>query len=199
MKKRLIHLSKSEKTKKMILEKAAELFSQKGYSAVTMKDVCEATGLSRGGLYRHFGSTGEMLGLIIIEEQRNADIKLRKCLDEGRSALQILDALIEAHTSFLLSPRSALELAANQYALLDPVGKIINKERAFSTVKRTAQIIRFGQEKGVFIDGDPVSIAWYIVFFLSGIHTQKPLFELEDDFICTQINYIRDFLLKKKE
>ena len=195
MKKRLIHLSKSEKTKKMILEKAAELFSQKGYSAVTMKDVCEQP--AKQAIYRHFGSTGEMLGLIIIEEQRNADNKLRNCLDEGKSALQILDALIEAHTSFLLSPQSALELAANQYALLDPVGKIINKERAFSTVKRTAQVIRIGQEKGVFIDGDPVSIAWHIVFFLSGIHTQKPLFELEDDFICTQINYIRDFLLKK--
>ncbi len=192
-------MSKSENTKRMILEKASELFTQKGYSAVTMKDVCDATGLSRGGLYRHFGSTGEMLTLILREEQQNADDKLRMCLTEGKSALQILDALIEAHTTFLLSPKSALELAANQYALLDATGKEINMERAWSTVKRTAQVVRLGQEEGVFIDGDPQSIAWHIVFFLSGIHTQKPLFGLEDDFVRTQINYIRGFLLKEKE
>ena len=88
----------------MILEKATELFVKKGYSAVTMKDVCDATGLSRGGLYRHFGSTGEMLSLIIREEQQNADNKLRKCVAEGKPAMQILDALIEAHTMSLLSP-----------------------------------------------------------------------------------------------
>lgn len=188
---------KNEKTKSMILEKATELFTKKGYSAVTMKDVCDATGLSRGGLYRHFGSTGEMLTLIIQEEQQDADNKLRNCLAEGKPALQILDALIEAHTMFLLSPKSALELAANQYALLDAKGKTINMERAWSTVKRTAQVVRLGQEEGAFIDGDPESIAWHIVFFLSGIYTQKPLFELEDDFIRTQLSYIRDFLLKK--
>ncbi len=190
-------MTKSEKTKRMILEKATEQFTKKGYSAVTMKDVCDATGLSRGGLYRHFGSTGEMLTLILREEQQNADNKLRKCITEGKPALQILDDLIEAHTMFLLSPKSALELAANQFALLDRTGKIVNMERAWSTVKRTAQVVRLGQEEGVFIDGDPESLAWHIVFFLSGIHTQKPLFELEDDFICTQINYIRDFLLKE--
>lgn len=192
-------MSKSEKTKSMILEKATELFTQKGYSAVTMKDVCEATGISRGGLYRHFGSTGEMLALIIREEQQNADNELRKCLAEGKSALQILDALIETHTRFLLSSKSALELAANQYALLDANGRRVNAERAWSTVKRTAQVVRLGQEDGVFIDGDPESIAWYIVFFLGGIRTQKPLFGLEADFICTQTNYIRDFLLKGKK
>jgi len=149
----------------MILEKAVELFMQKGYSAVTMKDVCEATGLSRGGLYRHFGSTGEMLTLIIRQEQQNADDELRKCLAEGKSALQILDALIETHIKFLLSPQSSLELAINQYALLDETGKRVNKERAWSTVKRTAQVVRLGQKEGLFIDGDPVSIAWYIIFF----------------------------------
>lgn len=191
-------MSKSENTKRMILDKATELFTKKGYSAVTMKDVCDASGLSRGGLYRHFGSTGEMLSIIIREEQQDADNQLRMCLIEGKRAVQILDALIEAHTMFLLSPKSALELAANQYALLDTTGKIINMERAWSTVKRTAQVVRLGQEEGVFIDGDPESIAWHIVFFLSGIHTQKPLFELKDDFICTQISYIRDFLLKEK-
>ena len=41
-------LTKGERTRERILENAADLFAEKGYTAVTMKDVCEATGLSRG-------------------------------------------------------------------------------------------------------------------------------------------------------
>lgn len=48
---------KGEKTKQDIREKAYQLFAEKGFKAVTMKDICELTGLSRGGLYRHYEST----------------------------------------------------------------------------------------------------------------------------------------------
>ena len=168
-------LSKSDRTKKMILEKATELFIKKGYSAVTMKDVCEATGLSRGGLYRHFSSTGEMIICLIRAEQQNADNEFKKALAEGKSALQMLDLFIDTHNRFLLSPKSGLELAANQFALLDEKGKQINAERAWSTVKRTSYLVRLGQEEGVFIDGDPESIAWHIVLFLVGLRTKTAL------------------------
>lgn len=188
--------TKSEKTKRMILEKVTELFIQKGYSAVTMKDVCEATGLSRGGLYRHFSSTGEMLARLIRDEQREADKEFKNAVAEGKSALQILDIFIDKHNSFLLSPKSSLELAANQFALLDGEGRKVNEERVWSTVKRTAKIIRIGQEEGVFIDSDPESIAWHVVLFIGGIRTMMAFKGAETDFIYTQTNYIRDFLLK---
>lgn len=43
---------KGELTKQDIREKAYQLFAQKGFKEVTMKDICELTGLSRGGLCR---------------------------------------------------------------------------------------------------------------------------------------------------
>lgn len=46
--------NKGEETKKMIKEKACSLFARKGFKNVTMKDICIETGLSRGGLYRHY-------------------------------------------------------------------------------------------------------------------------------------------------
>ena len=46
-----------EKTKQLIREKACYLFSQKGFKNVTMKDIFLETGLSRGGVYRHYDST----------------------------------------------------------------------------------------------------------------------------------------------
>lgn len=187
---------KGDNTKNLILEKATELFIQKGYSAVTMKNVCEATGLSRGGLYRHFKSTGEMLACLLLDEQQRADEEFGAAIAEGKSASQLLDAYIQKHDRFLLSPISALEAAANQYALLDENGIKINTSRVWSTVKRLTYIIRLGQEEGIFIDGDPESIAWHIAYFICGIRTTTVLGDPGADFIHTQTNYIRRFLLR---
>ena len=57
--------NKGEETKKLIREKACSLFARKGFKNVTMKDICVATGLSRGGLYRHYDSTQQVFSEII--------------------------------------------------------------------------------------------------------------------------------------
>lgn len=51
-------MSKSEKTRQFIIEKAATLFNRKGYSGTSMSDIMEATGLSKGGIYGNFKREG---------------------------------------------------------------------------------------------------------------------------------------------
>ena len=46
-------MTKGEQTKHRIAMTAKGLFGEKGYLGVTMKDICQQTGLSRGGLYAH--------------------------------------------------------------------------------------------------------------------------------------------------
>ena len=53
--------TKGENTKRFICNTAEQLFSKKGYTGVSMQMICDATGLSKGGLYRHFGSKEEIL------------------------------------------------------------------------------------------------------------------------------------------
>jgi len=43
-------------TKDLILKKAFLLFTQKGYKAVTLKEIVEKTGLSKGAFYHYFAS-----------------------------------------------------------------------------------------------------------------------------------------------
>ena len=52
-------MSKAEKTRKFIIEKAAELFNQKGYAGTSMSDIMEATGLTKGGIYGNFKRNGK--------------------------------------------------------------------------------------------------------------------------------------------
>ncbi len=53
-------MSKGELTRERIVAQAAPIFNQRGYAGCSMQDVMDATGLEKGGLYRHFQSKEEL-------------------------------------------------------------------------------------------------------------------------------------------
>jgi TetR/AcrR family transcriptional repressor of nem operon len=53
---------KGEQTRQEIIRKAAPIFNQKGYSGAALSDLMRATGLEKGGIYRHFESKQELAG-----------------------------------------------------------------------------------------------------------------------------------------
>jgi TetR/AcrR family transcriptional repressor of nem operon len=55
-------LRKGEQTRREIIRKAAPIFNQKGYDGAALSDLMKATGLEKGGIYRHFGSKQELAG-----------------------------------------------------------------------------------------------------------------------------------------
>lgn len=52
--------------KSEIIQIAAKLFKEKGYSAVTMRDIAKAVGIKAASLYNHINSKQEILKSIII-------------------------------------------------------------------------------------------------------------------------------------
>ena len=55
---------KRQKKMEMICWKAARVFSEKGFSSSSLKDVSRAAGLSKGGIYHYFSSKEELLFVI---------------------------------------------------------------------------------------------------------------------------------------
>jgi AcrR family transcriptional regulator len=53
-------MNKGEITRQMIIEKSAPIFNRRGYEGCSMQDIMDATGLEKGGLYRHFASKEEL-------------------------------------------------------------------------------------------------------------------------------------------
>src|ERR1700692_110234 len=51
---------KGEATRQDIIRKAAPIFNRKGYSGAALSDLMRATGLEKGGIYRHFESKQEL-------------------------------------------------------------------------------------------------------------------------------------------
>lgn len=55
-----IAMRKGEITRQKIVALAAPLFNQRGFAGCSMQDVMDATGLEKGGLYRHFATKEEL-------------------------------------------------------------------------------------------------------------------------------------------
>jgi TetR/AcrR family transcriptional repressor of nem operon len=53
-------MTKGEQTRKKIVQAAAPIFNQHGYEGSSLNDLMEATGLKKGGIYRHFSSKEEL-------------------------------------------------------------------------------------------------------------------------------------------
>lgn len=62
-------------TKSIILDKSLELFANRNYDAVSMNELCEATGLTKGAIYHYFKSKTEVYTASI-------DYYVEKILDE---------------------------------------------------------------------------------------------------------------------
>lgn len=74
----------ADERKKQIRQAAMKVFLDKGFRNTVMNDIMEATGLSRGGLYHHYGSTYEILYDIMVEGDLNRrDIIQKSIYDEG--------------------------------------------------------------------------------------------------------------------
>jgi TetR/AcrR family transcriptional repressor of nem operon len=87
-------MSKGDETRQRIIEEAAAMFNQYGYEGASLARLMEATGLQKGGIYRHFTSKEE-LAAEAFDYAWNAARELRiKDLDESAGAIAQLKQLV---------------------------------------------------------------------------------------------------------
>ena len=99
---------KGDGTRKLIRERAAGLFAQRGFKNVTMNDICQVTGLSRGGLYRHYDSTKQIFSEIVDELMQAQDNELSEKMKAEFPATQILDEILERYRREMMDGEASL-------------------------------------------------------------------------------------------
>ena len=93
-------LTKSEITTKYIIETVAPIFNQKGYSATSMADITEATGLTKGAIYGNFENKKT---LAIAAFQKNVNdllIKIAKHQEQSKSPLRKLYLITDFYRNY---------------------------------------------------------------------------------------------------
>lgn len=74
-------MSKGDETRQRIIAQAAPIFNQRGYEGCSIQAIMEATGLEKGGIYRHFESKEELAAEAFDYAWTFASTKRRQNLD----------------------------------------------------------------------------------------------------------------------
>ncbi len=90
---------KPETRREEIIKTAAKLFKEKGYSAVTMRDLATAMGMKAASLYNHINSKQEILKEIIISLAEDFTSGMREIKESELSSIEKLKAIVKLHIS----------------------------------------------------------------------------------------------------
>ncbi len=95
--------------KEEIIDVASQLFKEKGYSAVSVRDIALATGMKAASLYNHIESKQEILSILILELARNFTSGMAGVLKTDISPLQKIKKIIEMHIDITVNNSQALD------------------------------------------------------------------------------------------
>jgi len=183
--------AKGDNTRQEILETARRLFAERGYKDVTMSLLCQETGLSRGGLYRHFESVEQVFLAVTEGLSQDQGAEIRTQMEKGLPGPVILRGLLERYRQEMASQESSLSLAICEYYSSHP-----GIERAYASSKSAwVELIRYGQERGEFLPVDREALFDLLVFAYQGIRLYSRLMTLDSATPGRIIGQIQGLLL----
>lgn len=181
----------AEKKKNYILQQAAKVFGKKGYKNVTMKDIIDECGISRGGIYIYFQNTQEIFSEILkLQAQDHLTIPFPSD-ENGCSALDILQNFLDSQKEELLSPSHSLAVATYEYysTLRDKDSTLQLQEEFNNSVSALAALLQAGVDSGNF-STTPLTAAQHIVLYLEGLRLAGIVLPLDEHFIDQQFSYL---------
>ncbi|MBS1676225.1 MAG: TetR family transcriptional regulator [Actinobacteria bacterium] len=134
-----------------ILERAAQLFSERGYAATSLQEIAAELGISRSSLYHYFSNKEEMLIRLVSDLVLSSEVALKQMRAGGkgdatvrlRGAVEaLLGPIIEAPNRFRL-------LLTVEAELPTPIARRWRETRR-KIVAEVSEVIRDGVRSGRF-------------------------------------------------
>lgn len=191
---------RGDRTRQDIRDRAYRLFAEKGFKEVTMKDICERTGLSRGGLYRHYEST-EQIFLEIVDafsDQQKNEVFTR--MEKQVPAVVILEELLSKYEREMNDSENSFSLAICEYYSDPAISKEDNAvKRQYEISKATwTALINYGIGTKEFKRVNPESVFHILVFAYQGVRMYSRLMKIDQDIPDQIITEIKELLLREE-
>lgn len=189
---------KGEKTKKRICMAAYKLFAEKGYKDVTMKDICEQTGLSRGGLYRHYTGTEQIFLEIVTALMDNQENEFKEKIGKHIPAAKILEDVLSRYEGEMIDSSHSLSLAIYEFF---SNGSISESENSISRQYQKSrdmwvELIEYGIKTEEFKETDPEAVFDLIVFSYQGVRMYSKLIPIDEKIPKRIVETVKHLLLR---
>lgn len=193
---------KSVRKKQFILKKAREVFAEKGYKDVTMKDIVDVCQISRGGLYLYFDSTKEIF-LEVLNMKESADNGeedvFTKAISENATSSDILALFLQEQKKELCAQAESLTMATYEFFFANQFPKNENplKAQFDGAVQIIEKLISDGVKTGEFVCEDPKGAARNIMYVLEGLRIMSQTVGITEKAVNKEILYLMKGLLKE--
>lgn len=105
--------------KEEILHVAARLFKERGYSAVTMRDLAFEMGIKAASLYNHINSKQQILAEIVMTIALDFVQGMEEIIEDGGNAEKQLRKVIEQHVSLTIRHPNGMAALNNDWMHLE--------------------------------------------------------------------------------
>lgn len=184
---------KSESRKEEIIRVAAKLFRDKGYSAVTMRDLATTMGIKAASLYNHISSKQEILQLIVIALAEEFTSEMRSIHSSNASCIDKLNRIIELHVKLSSQNSYGMACLNNDWMHLE---EKLDYYKSLRTDYENdfRQILEDGINKGEIIDVKPEIMMFSILTTLRSLYVWIP--KKEDKNLLQLSNTLSEILIK---
>ena len=189
--------AKGEKTREAILDASYALFARKGFKQVTMKDVCEAANMSRGGLYSHFSGTDLLFEALLGKITTEQSTDINAAIDEGTSAVTILNRILKNMEEEMKHPEDSLSIAMYEYA--ETVDSHVMEDLNRSGEKKWKRLIRYGIDRGEFLDVDVDGVVNMIMYSYQGVRMWSRIIPMKPKVFRSITDNIKKQLVKGEQ
>ena len=189
---------RGQETRKHIKKCACSLFAEKGFKQVTMKDICDAAKLSRGGLYCHYESTRQIFQEIIDDMTSEQDNEIDLRIEQNCSAVTILDEILNKYENEMLDSQSSLSIAIYEYFSIHDIANQSNTlyEQYLISANTWKKLIQYGMDRNEFNEVDISAVFDLIVFSYQGVRMYSKLMPMDKETPSRIIKEIRRILVK---
>lgn len=135
-----------------IVDAAAQVFLEKGYSATSIQDISDRVGILKGSLYHYVRSKEDFLYRIIKDVYDEAIADVRTVTERDEEPLAKLAAFIRAHVRFASSHLTAYTIQLREFEQLSPDRREEIRMGGETYVEALQTILEDGQASGL-VDG----------------------------------------------
>jgi AcrR family transcriptional regulator len=160
--------------KKQILKTASQLFKERGYAAVTMRDIAETMDIKAASLYNHISGKHELLASLILEvaHEFTAGMDGVKCVDE--SAFAKAEKLISLHIKIALNYTNALAVMNTDWMHLEGIAYAEYSSLRKKYEHDFKEILLDGMKTSEFASGNVDTVLFTLLSTLRSIYLWVP-------------------------
>lgn len=184
----------TSETEMRIREAALELFSRRGFSAVTTKEIADATGFNPALIYYYFGSKEELFRRVVSLAVERAFEQFRVSRQGREKPSEILYGWLDTHilqyetiSKLLMISLDYAKATARKARLDDAIHQFYDEEREV-----LRQTLSAGIARGEFRKVDVVETATFISTYLDGVLVRAIIVKKFDP--VAAIRQLRSFL-----